>query len=181
MRYNETHFCDRWAPANTLRNVLSKEKVKLILNWQRNDQTFASKVVNQILPKHPVKNKGSRAAKENIEKFIQNIIRLGIPNVTKQSAKKLSEASAIFEKLKQDKKPFTEKQIDTIKTKIKPFIYGDQPLTKSLEKAKDIFSSSEYNECVKLLFVISDDNSTKDCSPAIKGLKKLMLKSLFGM
>lgn len=43
-----------------------------------------------------------------------------------------------------------------------------------MEKAKDIFSSSEYNECVKLLFVI--DNPTKDCSPAIKELKKLDVK-----
>ena len=88
----------------------------------------------------------------------------------------MSEAS---EKLKQDKKPFTEKQIDTIKAKIKPFIYGDQPFTKSLEKAKDIFSSLEYNECVKLLFVI--DNPTKTVHLRLKNLKNWMLKSLFGM
>ena len=62
-RCNGANFFDRWAPVNTLKNVLSKEKAKLISNWLRNDQTFAPKVVNQILPKHPVKNKGSRAAK----------------------------------------------------------------------------------------------------------------------
>ena len=62
-RYNRAHFFDRWTPVNILKNVLSKEKAKLILNWLRNDQTFAPKVVNQISPKHPVKNKGSRAAK----------------------------------------------------------------------------------------------------------------------
>ena len=163
-------FVEQWAPVKKVQEVVSEEKAKIILNWLLTDQIFKEHVAKKILPRpcrhkttkkfvSPFKN---RATKEDIEKVVQEMIIQKIPDVTQSSVKDLREASNILigSSETEPNQPLTKERIEEIKGIIKPLIYGETPLRKSLNKAANIFSARQYKQCHKFLFVLSDGNLT---------------------
>ena len=179
---------DKWAPANKVRNVVSEEKAKIILNWLRADHQFCENVAKKLLP-HPCRVKATKyvyspfkstATKEDIEKVVREMIMQKIPDTTQSSVKNLREASAILKgsmgiELNQ---PLTKERISEIKDIINPLIYGETPLITSLNQAINIFSATQYRKCQKFLVVLSDGNSTDGTTPPSRKLKELGVQTI---
>ena len=187
-------FVDTWAPVDKVKVAVSGEKAKIILNWLRTDQNLSKKVALEILPspcRNRVKTYGCRiivgcikstvtATKEDIEQVVHQIIALKIPDVTQSSVKNLKEASAILKGSVglEPHQHLTKDRIHEIMENIEPFIYGETPLNASLNQALNIFSSAQYKENRKFLFVLSDGISTDRGRPPIDKLKVLDVQTI---
>ena len=187
-------FVDTWAPLDNVKEAVSREKAKIILNWLRTDQKLSKRVALEILPspcRNMVKTYGCRimvgsfrstvtATKEDIENVVRDIIALKIPDVTQSSVKNLKEASAILKRSVglEPNQPLTKDRIHKIMENIEPFIYGETPLNTSLNQALYIFSSALYKENRKFLFVLSDGMPTDRGRPPSEKLKHLDVQTV---
>ena len=52
-------FVDTWAPVDKVKEAVSGEKAKIILNWLHADQKLSKKVAQEVLPS-PCRNNGAK-------------------------------------------------------------------------------------------------------------------------
>ena len=126
-------------------------------NWQAQEWATEDSVREAV-------EKGKHLVKETRLAKMVHVSKAAIMSV--QSASDILHTSTGDQEL-------TEEQVDELLEAVEPYIYGGTPLIQAMNYSVDLFSTSEFANHKKLLFILSDGQPADGNDPPLQRLKAL--------